>query len=94
LINQSDGNLVIHDEKGRVRWASKTSGKGAGNLYMQKDGNLVLYSDDGNAINPGKATWASGTFGKGTGPYRVMMQDEGDLVIYDAFNEPIWGTHK
>ena len=41
---------------------------------MQTDGNFVLYSPSNSAL------WSSGTSGSGAGP--VMMQDDGNLVIY------------
>ena len=41
---------------------------------MQTDGNFVLYNPTNEAL------WSSGTSGSGAGP--VMMQDDGNLVIY------------
>ncbi|MFC7530958.1 hypothetical protein ACFQV6_20000 [Actinoplanes sp. GCM10030250] len=59
LGNQGDGNLVVYAGSptgGPVRplWASDTGGRGAGELVMQNDGNLVLYG-------PGGPTWSTGT---------------------------------
>ena len=44
---QNDGNMVIYDHDGsnniRVAWASNTQGTGADELWLQSDGNLVMY---------------------------------------------------
>ena len=53
-------------------------------LYMQSDGNLVLYTA-GHA----HALWGSGTDGKG-GKY-VTMQNDGNLVIYSD-SKALWGS--
>jgi hypothetical protein len=52
---------------------------------MQFDGNLVLYKF-------GHVLWHSGSYGKGPGPYRLIMQTDGNLVIYNGHNQPIWAT--
>jgi hypothetical protein len=40
------------------------------------DGNLVIYGKT-------KAVWSTGTSGRGTAPYKLVMQGDGNLVIYD-----------
>eukprot|EP01022_Parablepharisma_sp_SALTPOND_P033226 TRINITY_DN88324_c0_g1_i1.p1 TRINITY_DN88324_c0_g1~~TRINITY_DN88324_c0_g1_i1.p1 ORF type:complete len:331 (-),score=-3.12 TRINITY_DN88324_c0_g1_i1:127-1011(-) len=78
-------------------------------LTMQDDGNLVVYFDHmadcldaginfvyerpDSCAYPPKALWASGTNGKGTSPYRMVMQKDGNLVIYDAHNNPTWASN-
>ncbi len=53
-------------------------------LYMQPDGNLVLYA-------PGsRPTWASHTNGKGG--YRATMQTDGNFVVYDRHNKALWAS--
>ena len=39
-----------------------------------------------------KLIWQSGSNGKGVGPYRLMMQPDGNLVIYDSKNTATWAT--
>lgn len=52
---------------------------------MQHDGNFVIYDNrDGSAI------WATGTFG--TSGRKLIMQDDGNLVLYDRFNAAIWSS--
>ncbi|KAJ3310136.1 hypothetical protein HDU76_003439, partial [Blyttiomyces sp. JEL0837] len=53
---------------------------------LQTDGNLIL-TDNGIAI------WQSGTSNKGTAPYSLIMQDDGNLVIYDTKHAAIWASN-
>ena len=59
LGNQGDGNLVLYNPNPtrapRAIWASGSSGRGAADLVMQNDGNLVMYAG-------GRPTWASGSW--------------------------------
>jgi len=56
---------------------------GKGKLFMQPDGNLVLY----DAANQPK--WASGTYGKAV--THVIMQPDGNLVIYNG-TTAVWAS--
>ena len=57
------------------------SNDGRFELVYQGDGNLVLDQQ-------GTAIWASGTHGRAPG--LVVMQHDGNFVMYDANNVPIW----
>lgn len=46
-------------------------------MYMQPDGNLVVYN------KMGRATWASNTMNKGEWPWSVVVTNEGKLDIMD-----------
>ena len=50
---------------------------------MQGDGNLVLYG-------PAGWTWQSGT--SGTGANQLVVQTDGNLVLYNAAMSPVWFT--
>lgn len=66
---------------GQTLW----SDGGEYNLHFQEDGNLVLYrTADGEPI------WSTDT--AGTRPGRVIMQDDGNFILYNARGEPIWAT--
>src|SRR5262245_17215488 len=56
-------------------------------LQMQSNGDLVLYNLFGGLISK---VWASNTAGKGAN--RVVMQVDGNLVIYTPTNIPVWAT--
>jgi CHAP domain len=54
-------------------------------LDAQTDGNLVLYN-----VPAQKAIWNSGTNGRSV--KHTVFQNDGNLVIYDTNNSPIWNT--
>jgi hypothetical protein len=87
LAFQEDGNFVLYPlPRGpKALWASNTSGTAAALVYMQDDGNLVIYE-------PGHALWASNTSGH-PGAY-LVLQDDGNLVIYDTDNTTaLWASN-
>ena len=53
------------------------------NLVMQTDGNLVLYQKN-------TPIWSTNTQNKGTAPYKLTMQKDNNLVIYDTTSKVIW----
>jgi hypothetical protein len=57
---------------------------------FQVDGNLVLYKSE--SFVPSNAAWASNTYGKGVAPRHITMQDDGNLVIYDANGHATWAS--
>ena len=83
LTSQADGNLVLKDETGRVRWATNTQRTGYYSVW-QEDGNLVVYD---RRLRP---VWASNT--GGIGAY-LVLQTDGNLVIYNGNDQPIWATN-
>jgi len=72
MTMRSDGDLVISDEHGQVRWESHTSG--AGNYAVfQGDGNLVVYNAAGQSL------WTSGSAGHNGA--ELVLQADGNVVI-------------
>ena len=60
---------------------------------MQADGNFVVYQKinfSGNVSSIG--IFSSGTMYKGTGPYRLVMNGDGNLCAVDANNHTIWNS--
>lgn len=53
-------------------------------LLLQRDGNLVIYSNF-------KARWSTGTVGKASN--KLVMQPDGNLVLYDKSGRALWNTH-
>lgn len=93
---QADGNFVVYDKNGAVRWAVSSclaAGKSLvanSRLVAQTDGNLVIFSPT-NAV-----VWASaninscggGSFGSvGTGLY---MHNEGTLIYWSSAGGILW----
>lgn len=79
LIYQTDGNLVLYDQQGAA-WASGAAGSPLGFVVMQRDGNLVCYSETMQVV------WASGTNGNDDAMLQVM---DGAVAILWRGNE-IW----
>jgi hypothetical protein len=79
---QSDGNLVLYDERtGAPLWATFTSSSRPGRAVMQSDGNLVVYDSNGVPL------WYSGT----ASPYAyLLLQGDGNLVIYSPDGGVVW----
>jgi predicted acylesterase/phospholipase RssA len=86
LIYQTDGNFVLYDDSSspsRALWATGTDGQSLGVVVMQRDGNLVMYSDDVQAL------WASGTNGENDA--RLRVQSDGNVVLYIG-DRTVWQT--
>jgi hypothetical protein len=68
------------------------SPNGAYGLFMQSDGNLVLYS---GVPSVATAVWATQTqtLPASLRPNRVDMQSDGNLVAYNDANFPSWASH-
>ena len=65
----------------------------AGDRVTSQDGRYVLiYQGDGNLVLYGNGTslWHTGTHG--TSPGYVMLQHDGNFVLYDASQRPLWST--
>lgn len=88
VIMQGDGNLVEYRGSTPI-WSSHTSEEGDAPyiLYMQEDGNLVVYDRDGDSI------WSSQTSERGVKPYTFKIEDDGNLQIVDGVGSIIWDNH-
>ncbi|GAB1340659.1 hypothetical protein ACE1SV_72490 [Streptomyces sp. E-15] len=83
ITMRTDGNLVITDENGTVRWSSHTEGTGHKAVF-QDDGHLVVYTEaDGTA-------WSSGTAGNPGA--QLVIQADGNVVIESAGGAVLWSA--
>ena len=57
---------------------------------MQRDGNFVIYTS--TDFSPVNAQWSSNSTERGQPPYRLVLQDNGNLIIFDANNIKTWST--
>jgi hypothetical protein len=73
LLLQFDGNVVLYSSKHVAIWSTNTRGYEPVQFIMKGDGNLVLYSTNGQV-------WASNTSGN-PGAF-LAVQDDGNLVIH------------
>jgi len=56
-------------------------------LQMQDNGDVAIRIE-----GESDPVWRSETDGKGEAPYRLTMQEDGNLVAYDGNNDAIWAT--
>ena len=61
-------------------------------LLMQGDGDLVLHKRDLQS-QYSIVKWTSNSRGHGTPPYRLTMQIDNNLVLYDSQGNPLWETY-
>jgi len=47
----------------------------------------------GDKLNPGEMLRRGEHLTSGNGQYRLIMQDDGNLVLYDASNRPLWASN-
>lgn len=68
-------------------------------FVIQSDGNLVVY---GKSIAPKWATstpdrlvslWSTKTNGKGIGPYKLILQNDRNIVLTDSLNAILWSSN-
>lgn len=103
-----NGNLEMHATNGSLLWQSRTFGIAPnGSLNLQDDSNLVLKTAGGSPIwsidtgfigqssltpmqtlNSGQCLVSSSA-----GAYRLCMQPDGNLVLYNTLGSPVWYTN-
>lgn len=95
LISKNGKYQLIYDNgllslqrvsDGTFLWTSGSESISGGRCVMQKDGNLVIYKNDGTPV------WDSGTFGNCYIGAKVVMQDDAGLVIYAKNGKAVWDT--
>jgi len=100
LTMQTDGNLALRFSPfgtwSVILWASNTYGNPGAYAVMQDDGNFVVYTPQNCQRDPqlgvpicsiSKPLWATGTNPNGS---LLWVQDDGNLVVYDAHGSPLW----
>ncbi|WP_105167788.1 phosphatidylinositol-specific phospholipase C domain-containing protein [Pseudoalteromonas sp. T1lg23B] len=88
LVMQGDGNLVIYSNDQPI-WATNTHGSTAVRAYLTNvmfntGGNLMLLDAEDQMV------WKTNSLGTNT---RLIMQNDGNLVIYSDDNTPIWSSN-
>lgn len=99
---QREGNLVIYSAANKPLWSTNTAGNPGAYLAVHNDGNLVVYSAAGQALwsrhgyvgslPSGHTLKAGQGVQSRDGEYRLIMQKEGNLVLYNRANKPSWTT--
>lgn len=96
LQMQYDGNLCVYQRTGPNQndfvWCSMSSGKGGTQLKLQKDGNLVIYT------NRNEPVWSTSTMGyfdakyrnSNYKPVRLKLENDGVLALYSVTGNRVW----
>ncbi|MGW0925178.1 hypothetical protein ACWD3J_40020 [Streptomyces sp. NPDC002755] len=84
ITMRTDGNLVVTDENGQVRWSSHTAGRGSKAVF-QNDGNLVVYTADN------QTAWSSGTAGNPGA--KLVIQNDGNVTILSSGDALLWSAN-
>ena len=82
LVMQRDGNLVLH-AKGVVVWTSDTSSHPGAMALMRRNGDLVI--TQGRHL-----LWSSGTDGLGDAGSALVLENDGNLVVYSRAHKLLW----
>lgn len=79
----TNGNLVISDENGVIRWSSHTEGIGYKAVF-QADGNFVVYTRNNSTA------WSSRTDGHDGA--KLVIQGDGNVTIQSADGKGLWSA--
>lgn len=99
LLNfNNDGNLYIRKggSYGEIIWSSNTKDKKPIKLKVQTNGDMVLYN--AQEEKPETSVWSTGTVGRGGNGTFLLMQEDGNLVLYNGTwhgltkGDAIWAT--
>ena len=86
-VMQRDGNFVVYGPRG-ADWSSGTSIPDSV-LGLDLDGYLTIYAPESGE---GKGHWGTEPAFFGGGPFRLVMQNDGNLVEYDAAGRAVWAS--
>ncbi len=99
LAMQADGNLVVYNASGAPLWASNTAGNPGAYLVLGDDGELVVDSPSGEPLwaadailVPGSHLNAGHSITSPDEQYRLSMQADGNLVVYNSVGTGVWET--
>ena len=100
-VMQPQGNLVLYDQVNQAVWSSNSTTIDCPRLVLQDDGVSVVYGlhaawathtvqdvlEPGDLLQPGWSIYSSDPE-----DYRLTMQTDGNLVLYDAAGQPLFNS--
>ncbi|MEU2772742.1 hypothetical protein ABZ646_07375 [Streptomyces sp. NPDC007162] len=89
---QSDGNLVLYCNSGKVLWSTNTyvSRTGANNAYIEfTGGGITLWERFTTDFSYWKQMWHEN--GSNANAY-AYVQNDGNFVIYNQGGSPVWAS--
>ncbi|MFI9814466.1 S8 family serine peptidase [Saccharothrix variisporea] len=101
---QHDGNFVLYTADGSPTWHTFTGGTAVDRIVVQDDGNVVAYGGSNYYWHRQLSTPAKDRVTRGqmlvrgetkvspNGQYKLTLQTDGNLVLYNAAGQPEWHT--
>ena len=92
LVLQDDAHLILYDGANRLAWRTGVfnppNSVGPFRLELQQeDGHLVIYDSRGRQ----RPVWQTNrTSPAANGPFRLAVQDDSNVVVYDKNNNALW----
>ena len=86
LIFQENGNLEILCGSYSI-WSSGAYGYNIGALHFNSEGKILILNKDKSVAKELVPFWKS-TYGA----EKLILQDDGNLVLYDYNSDPLWAT--
>ena len=92
LVLQDDAHLILYDGANRLAWRTGVfnppNSVGPFRLELQQeDGHLVIYDSRGRQ----RPVWQTNrTSPSANGPFRLAVQDDSNVVVYDKNNNVLW----
>jgi len=78
--------LMSLKSNGKVSKRNMLAHNGLYSCSMLRNGNFVVYSQGGTVL------WETKTASQGTGPYRLTLQSDGNLVLLDKTDKALWSS--
>ncbi|CAL9381184.1 hypothetical protein SUDANB95_01060 [Actinosynnema sp. ALI-1.44] len=95
---QFDGNFVLYNAAGAPRWYSATGGTAADQVVVGDDGNLTIRNASQSFWTYRDKVIRNENLYRGqqktspNGQFRLVLQNDGNLVFYNAANQALWHT--
>lgn len=87
LLFRGRGELVLVDAEGRMHWGPGTGDRGASRVTLRPDGRMCVLNVVGDVL------WGTDEDGfHGAPGASLVLQDDGNLVIYDDTGAPRWSS--
>lgn len=89
LVFSRDCNLGVMGPDGDIAWVAEINRPGDCFLCVQNDANVVIYTKKDH-----EALWSTDSYKEDlcSAEVRLIMQDDGNLVVYDHEQNPVWAS--
>lgn len=87
---QRDGNFVVYGPNG-ADWATNTSSASGADFSMNSEGWLTVADSRNLWLQFPKTFFGIGSSGV-VAPYRLVLQNDGNLVEYDGLGRAVWAS--